>query len=645
MTLGFSFRASESSWSAPATIVSAAGIISTTVAQLPDGRWIAGWVEVDQAGLSNPFAPTTIKTAVSTDATGQTWPVPDQDVVAALDNARARQLQFLIGTNLVGLSFLQSTGTPTSTMASVMGATWDGNDWSALTTLVAETRILAFGAMGSGVSGPDSSQLIYVEDQTVKAFEWTGGAPGAPVILNTDANNVIDIHADQNGTFYAAYGLSESGIGLSKFDTVWSDLGTQSATAIPSEIEVAVLTDDVDPTVVSIVWSSGGGPCDISYLFTDTTGTVLQEDTALTSNSVGRYHGLQLIAEQVDLKAILLTLFTASPDELRRFNLGFNEGIADNDSDGDGMNDIGELLIVDDIPDDGQFDTIESVLPASDYDLDGVDNAMEIMAGTDPTNPLEFPESPGVIITSPIAEASELTLAPGRFTVSRPSDDIEQELSVDLLYTGTATSNVDYVLPPTTSVVIPENATSASIAIEPIGDNEPEGDETVRLTIVENPAYTIGSPDEALVTIKDIPIDDWRTQEFADPNSLEAQDQADGDDDGIPTILEFALFLDPDVSDTIELPDISTEMDQFSGEDHLTLTYTRRITDDLIFTVEVTDDLEGGIWQSNTDGSGEIVTEEVMRVDNGNGTETVETRSVMTVPEDNSFFMRLKVSR
>ena len=379
MTLGISIRASESNWSAPVTIVSAPGIVGTTVAQLPDARWIVAWVEVDQADLSNPFASTSIKTAVSTNATGQTWQVQDQDVVAVLNSARARQLRLLIGSNMVGLAFLQSTGTPTSTMASVMGATWDGNAWSALTTLVAETGILAFGAIGSGVPGPDTSQIIYAEGQTVRAFEWTGGAPGVPATLSSDANNVVDIHAGETGTFYAAFGLSASGIGLSKFDSGWTDLGTLSATAIPNDIEVAVLTDDTDPSVVAIAWTSGGGPSDISYLFTDTSGTVLQQDTVLTSNSVGHYHDLELIPEQVDRKAILLTLFTASPDELRSFNLSFDNGIAGNDRDGDGMNDIGELLIVDDIPDDAQFDDIADVLPNDDYDNDGF---LDVFSGT-----------------------------------------------------------------------------------------------------------------------------------------------------------------------------------------------------------------------------------------------------------------------
>ena len=192
--------------------------------------------------------------------------------------------------------------------------------------------------------------------------------------------------------------------------------------------------------------------------------------------------------------------------------------------------------------------------------------------------------------------------------------------------------------------MIPANATEAILPVNVFADNEVEGDETVTATLMPGP-YTIGSPDNATITIKDPEIDDWRSEEFVDPNSPEAQDEGDGDDDGIPTVLEFALFLDPNVPDTMDLPDISTEMDQSSGEEHLTLTYTRRITEDLIFIVEVTNDLENGDWHSNIDGSGEIVTEEVMRVDNGNGTETVETRSTMTVPDDNSLFMRLKVTR
>ena len=274
---------------------------------------------------------------------------------------------------------------------------------------------------------------------------------------------------------------------------------------------------------------------------------------------------------------------------------------------------------------------------------DGVDNGTEIVAGTDPTDPLDFPESTGVIITAPIPEASELTGAPGRFTVTRPSDDIDQELIVKLLYTGTAIPDVDYVFPPTSFLTIPANVSEAAVAIQPIRDAVPEGDEIVRVEIMADLAYTVGSPSEAVVTIKDLPIDEWRAENFAaDPSGPDAANDADPDRDGLLNLLEYALFLGPDVPETIDLPFITVETDLLTGDDHLTLIYTRATgAEDLVYTVEISDDLVN--WISNTPGQEDVATV-VSSADNGNGTTTVTVRDNRLFTDSTSGFMRLSVT-
>ena len=54
-----------------------------------------------------------------------------------------------------------------------------------------------------------------------------------------------------------------------------------------------------------------------------------------------------------------------------------------------------------------------------------------------------------------------------------------------------------------TSVTIPAGAASARISVRPIDDTAVEGNETVILTLSANPAYTVGSPNTATVTIAD----------------------------------------------------------------------------------------------------------------------------------------------
>ncbi len=642
MALKAAFRTGDNTWGSPVTVSDAPGILGSALGQLQNGQWIAAWVELAAGTLDDPFAPTTIKEARSTDATGQVWDAASE--VVSLTDSSAQDLCFIIGSNLVGLIFLENGGGPTSNQFSISGTTWDGESWNLQTQILGPTNLLGFDATGTGPTGADTGQVIYTDSLgDIYAKSWNGTSPGAAQLLDSGVSGVLSLGAGPSDTFYSAYGLADGGIGLHKFESGWTDLGDPFPLAVAGEVEVEPLIEELDTVVVLCVWVTPGDSSQIEYGFTDTSGTVLTAETGLTNNTAGDYHHLSVIPEPDNQEAVILSLFRNNPDELRVFNLSFANGTANNDRDGDAINDIGELLVVDDIPDDGQFDTIESVLPASDYDLDGVDNATEIMAGTDPTDPLDFPESAGVIIQATVPDAFELANSPGQFSIIRPSDNIISTSTVNYTVTGSATPDTDYTAL-SGSIMIPANATEAILPVNVFADNEVEGDETVTATLMPGP-YTIGSPDNATITIKDPEIDDWRSEEFVDPNSPEAQDEGDGDDDGIPTVLEFALFLDPNVPDTMDLPDISTEMDQSSGEEHLTLTYTRRITEDLIFIVEVTNDLENGDWHSNIDGSGEIVTEEVMRVDNGNGTETVETRSTMTVPDDNSLFMRLKVTR
>ncbi len=69
------------------------------------------------------------------------------------------------------------------------------------------------------------------------------------------------------------------------------------------------------------------------------------------------------------------------------------------------------------------------------------------------------------------------------------------------------------------------------------GTNETraEGDETVAFALKLDAANGLGAPSCASVTIKDLPIDDWRHQQFAtDPNTLAiAGDHADPNHHGL----------------------------------------------------------------------------------------------------------------
>jgi hypothetical protein len=110
---------------------------------------------------------------------------------------------------------------------------------------------------------------------------------------------------------------------------------------------------------------------------------------------------------------------------------------------------------------------------------------------------------PVVSITATDASAAEAGLDPGLFTISR-TGDTAAELSVTLARTGTAASGTDFTAIATPlTFVIPAGAGSATLAVTPVQDTTNEGSETVILTISANPAYTVGSPNAATVTLAD----------------------------------------------------------------------------------------------------------------------------------------------
>lgn len=89
----------------------------------------------------------------------------------------------------------------------------------------------------------------------------------------------------------------------------------------------------------------------------------------------------------------------------------------------------------------------------------------------------------------------------GEFTIQR-TFATSQAVTVNYSVTGTATSNVDYTALSGTAI-IPAFATEVKVPVTALDDSRSEGGETVVLTLVENPLYTIGSPDNATVVIRD----------------------------------------------------------------------------------------------------------------------------------------------
>ncbi|WP_181883661.1 putative Ig domain-containing protein [Sphingorhabdus pulchriflava] len=106
---------------------------------------------------------------------------------------------------------------------------------------------------------------------------------------------------------------------------------------------------------------------------------------------------------------------------------------------------------------------------------------------------------PTVSIAVTPASVSEDGATNLTYTVTR-SLNLSSPTTVNITTAGTATSGVDYTGGVAT-VVIPANATTATITINPSVDGSVEPDETVTLIVAAGTGYSVGAPSNAVGTI------------------------------------------------------------------------------------------------------------------------------------------------
>jgi hypothetical protein len=239
-----------------------------------------------------------------------------------------------------------------------------------------------------------------------------------------------------------------------------------------------------------------------------------------------------------------------------------------------------------------------------------------------------------LIASDPVAR--ERALKPGRFTVVRDGNTA-QPLTINLQISGSASPGTDYNAIPS-SVIIPAGQLSQIITVAPVADSLAEGNEHVIATIAPSASYTAGALASATVTIKDIPLDEWKAQTFtggqlADP-AVSGTDR-DPNGNGLINFLEYALGRDPLANGPGALP--SPGFDPLQPvERRLQLTYQRPYPKpaDVDYIIEVAGDLTE--WNDGAD-----ALEEITSTPSGRWQEvTVREREAATTPLR---FMRLRV--
>ena len=236
--------------------------------------------------------------------------------------------------------------------------------------------------------------------------------------------------------------------------------------------------------------------------------------------------------------------------------------------------------------------------------------------------------SPLVAVVAVDPVAAEFGPDGGLFTFSR-TGSTAAALTVPYSTSGPAVNGVAYsaISSPAT---IPAGAHSASLALAPIPDAIAQGDRAATLDLVAG-SYTVAANGSATVTIFDKPIDEWRALNFGlAANDPPAADTADGEQDGVLNMVEYALDLQPLTPDrpALTVPYVSA--------DYLSLTYVPNpLAIDLAYSVEASNDLV--IW-----GVGNV--EEVI-VTNPDPITRRTFRYKFPLSVSNRAYLRLRVTR
>jgi len=221
----------------------------------------------------------------------------------------------------------------------------------------------------------------------------------------------------------------------------------------------------------------------------------------------------------------------------------------------------------------------------------------------------------------------------GSFTISR-AGNTNTPLSVGLNFSGPALNGVDFQTIGS-SILLPSGVTSTNISLVPFTNSQPVGTKAVTISLATNATYSTGPLAAAAITIKDVPIFDWRLQYFeADAtNAAVAADGANPVGDGVPNLVKYALGLDP--GQTASKPLLNAII---SSNGCFQTSFIRRDPPppDILYRIETSDDLNS--WCSNC-----VVTKQITFQTNGTATIICEgTLPAAAAPEK---FLRVIISR
>lgn len=629
---------SASVWSPPVEIASAGAFLGVAMHPMSGGGWMLAWSEIGSGDLSAFSPSTTIRYATSLDAITWTAPSTLASVPGTVFDLRLLPMP---GGDL-GLLWLESERGPGATVLDLEGAVFSTGAWGSASTLFDDFKLAGWDAAGPGFTGVGPAQILaYTDPGGLVAIGWDGSAVSPAVGLDgTATGSECAIVSGPADTFFAAFEDPGGGIGLfSKTGSgSWNALPTIPS-AVPLDLGLCAV-DDGGTVHYCLAWSTGAITANLSFAWIDGSGSLLAGPLQLFSDTPGYYDAVVPVPVPGIHEANLFSLFdNQGQHELRTFRVSESAGVIATDRDGDLLDDHEELRIVDALHDD-LIKKIDDVLSLDDFDEDGYSNAVELAAGTDPIDPDSFPGQLVEVVTTSDT-GHELGLVPAEFLITRTGDP-SSVLTVHYTLSGSAVNGVDYTTT-STSVTLPDGASVVAVPVQPIADGEVEGAESVMMTLAPDAAYVIGSAVDAMATIMDAPLDQWRFVEFTPAELADPQVSgldADAESDSLVTLLEYAFGKKPKLNDGAGLVFAGVVEEAGSGNRHLAIVYRRlKSAEDVIFQIRFGTDLAS--W---TVASPEEV-EEISVVDNGDGTETVTVRDLASLETSPRRFMDVKVVR
>ncbi|WP_343630922.1 Ig-like domain-containing protein [Fluviicola sp.] len=445
----------------------------------------------------------------------------------------------------VTITIPANSTTGTITITTINDGVYEGTE-TVITTITSIT-----GGNGATIGSPASTTVTITDDEAVPTVSISGGTT---IAENSSGTVTLTVTLSGPASTATVVNLGYTGTATSGTDYL---AGVTSVT-IPANATTATLVidpnDDLvyegNETVIATITSVTGGNGATIGSPASTTTTIVDNETVPTVSISGG----TTIAENSPGTVTLTVTLSGAASTATVVNLGYT-GTATSGTDYvTGVTSVTipanatTATLVIDPNDDVIFEGNETVITT----ITSVSGGNGATIGSPASTTTTIVDDETVPTVSISGGASILENNPGTVTLTVTlSVATTTATTINLGYTGTATSGTDYVAG-VTSVTIPAGSTTATFVVDPNDDLIYEGDETVVVTITSisgGNGATIGSPASTTVIIVDndnaIPVanDNGATTNEDVVVIIPAIQGNDTDSDG--TVVTATIDLDP----------------------------------------------------------------------------------------------------